>query len=1262
MRRAMKDARYWWLLLVAALALGLHVWLTPYVSPTAALRLRVQREEAPRLAAQFLAKEKVRIPAGYRTVTTFGTDSESKNYLEQTLGLQLANRVAQQEGFVYAWQVRLFRPGTQEEFYLSIDPDGRVIGFEHVLPSDQQAAESPHPEAAARAFLQRVCGVDVSAYELKNHSVVPHANRKDYRYTWERKQFKLGEATQRIAVIITGNQVIAYQRGLHIPDAFKLSFEKEDEKGNLLANVAFGFFTIFTIAGLVALVLGMARRTLNWRVAVLPAALVALVGLLNDVNLLPLQYTQFDVTDTDFAFWSKQALSIVQSLFYNFFSTCALVIAAEWLYRKAFPTHTPLSQWFTRRGIASTEGRKRVGVGYTLLCVHLAFAGLFYFLVERYLHGWSPAEVHYDDLFSTTAPWAFALLVGVQAAVAEEFLFRVLAISWLKRFLKHDWLAILIPAMVWAFAHCNYPNKPFYIRGIELTIIGVLFGLVFVRFGPLPTLISHAAFNAMLTAESFLGSVLWQTRISFLVVLLVVLVPVALAVVRPARCRQEEAEAATNEELTAATEEGADEQPAPTPVPAEDPPYRTMRPAGWVAGITGLLLCVLTIVAFLVMFYFDDKDGVAPGGGWRGASNPAPFWQAHYADRKEAVEKAMAALQRENAVVDGWVLSAIGEGGFGDNGEDYLTEYLSDDEADELVKRMAMPQFLWTVRWQKPLSRESWVVRLRTDGTIWDVVHTLPEDAGGIALTEELARQQSKKALSLAGIDLMHYRLTGSDAHAYPNRTAYTFTWEPKGLTVGKAQFLTRVRVEDGRVNGIERSIEPPDSFRFAHATERPMQTVATIIGALLMFGLLIWVGSVYVTTMLRYTMPWGWGIGAGIVCSVLLLAIAALLAPLYWAGLPTTIAPSLYLVGVIVAVFFGALMQGAVLGVSFPPAVALWHQYFPDQPGPRFWWRAFWQPFRYRAVWREAIINHYAILGTAGVIAFVSALIDRLSSGRSGVGEASIPPWVMQIQDVQEPTLLWFPLVNSYYPPLFLLVIMITLAALVLLGWLCMVTFGRHMFRHPLRAIGALVLLMGLPSVLTAGSAESALRNIGMLLVVLLAAWMLYRLVVRHNPLVLPLCIISFFCASSIVCFGEFHAYRLLAVFIPLAGVALYSWALISAIVAAGARPDLDAIRMNPDIPPPPDQISDEALAKYRTLQLSRPRLDQLAVDPEAEPEQLEPSSTPLLLSDDALVKYRAMQVSKPRLDEMEDGPEQAPSAEEKKADEGPVPEHLSW
>ena len=63
----------------------------------------------------------------------------------------------------------------------------------------------------------------------------------------------------------------------------------------------------------------------------------------------------------------------------------------------------------------------------------------------------------------------------------KRFLFRLLAISLLIRYLKKPWLAVLIPAVVWAFLHANYPQEPIYIRGLELTVVGVIFGVVFLR-------------------------------------------------------------------------------------------------------------------------------------------------------------------------------------------------------------------------------------------------------------------------------------------------------------------------------------------------------------------------------------------------------------------------------------------------------------------------------------------------------------------------------------------------------------------------------------------------------------------------------------------------------------------------------------------------------------------------------------------------------------------------------------------------------------
>ena len=130
---------------------------------------------------------------------------------------------------------------------------------------------------------------------------------------------------------------------------------------------------------------------------------------------------------------------------------------------------------------------------------HLGYVTLFYILGNDYLGVWSPATMtQYSNAYSTYLPWIYPLLTGLVAATMEEFLFRLVAISLLLRWFKRSWLALLVSAVVWAFLHADYPQEPIYIRGLELTIVGILLGIVFLRFGVWATIISHYVYNCFL--------------------------------------------------------------------------------------------------------------------------------------------------------------------------------------------------------------------------------------------------------------------------------------------------------------------------------------------------------------------------------------------------------------------------------------------------------------------------------------------------------------------------------------------------------------------------------------------------------------------------------------------------------------------------------------------------------------------------------------------------------------------------------------------
>src|SRR5260370_8428527 len=84
------------------------------------------------------------------------------------------------------------------------------------------------------------------------------------------------------------------------------------------------------------------------------------------------------------------------------------------------------------------------------------------------------------------------------ASTSEEFLFRLFAIPFVERVTKSRVLAILLPAFSWSFLHSAYPQEPGYIRGIEVGIIGIVAGIVMLRWGIVATLIWHYTVDASL--------------------------------------------------------------------------------------------------------------------------------------------------------------------------------------------------------------------------------------------------------------------------------------------------------------------------------------------------------------------------------------------------------------------------------------------------------------------------------------------------------------------------------------------------------------------------------------------------------------------------------------------------------------------------------------------------------------------------------------------------------------------------------------------
>src|SRR5437016_7861973 len=115
------------------------------------------------------------------------------------------------------------------------------------------------------------------------------------------------------------------------------------------------------------------------------------------------------------------------------------------------------------------------------------------------------------------------------ASTSEEFLFRLFAIPFVERMTKSRVLAVILPAFSWSFLHSAYPQEPGYIRGIEVGIIGIVAGMVMLRWGILATLIWHYTVDASLVGLLLIRSNSLYFKISGVVVGAAALAPLDFA-------------------------------------------------------------------------------------------------------------------------------------------------------------------------------------------------------------------------------------------------------------------------------------------------------------------------------------------------------------------------------------------------------------------------------------------------------------------------------------------------------------------------------------------------------------------------------------------------------------------------------------------------------------------------------------------------------------------------------------------------------------
>lgn len=850
--------------------------------PSASINLTVGREEALNRAERFLRHQGFAL-RGYRRAVGFHWEDQAKNYLEKEVGLKRANRLMRKDVNVWHWHCRWFKPLQKEEFSVSLSPDGRLVGFNHVIEETAKGASLPATTARtiAEHFLRQQ-HLNLADYRLLESDREERPHRVDHTFTWERKDFKAKESTCRIFVAVRGDQLGDYLQFLKIPEAWDRAEARKSSRRGLLLSVAGLFSAALGLAAFVVMLLKVRERQIRLQFGIAVGLLLAALGAIAQANMFPLRWLEYDTTESVGAFLSGQVVALLVGIVGTVVALLVVALPAEALGREVFPAKVPLSQFLTARFWCSREVFTASFVGCCLAFVWAAYVTLFYIIGCRF-GVWSPAEVKYSDVLATPLPWIYPLTLGLHAAVNEELMFRLFAIALLLRCLKRPCLAITLPAIVWGFLHSGYPQEPIYVRGIEVSIVGIVDGLLFLRFGFFAPFIAHYAYNALMGGMILLRTHEAYLQISGAVVVALMLAPLlpgaALLLRRRPLVSTDEIQAGETPVVQPPVEVVAATQP---PLQAEEAFTPLPRSCFWVLG---------ALAACGVMAHFLSPVRERFGDFVRVTVN-----------RKQAQAIADNYLRSKGVAIGKFREVTSFDNELNDDETDYAYQRIGRRRLNELCRDRLGGDVFWRTRYFVPLRKEEYEVGILSDGRFLDYSHTLEETAPGARLTQQEARRRAEEYLRREKqIDLGRYRLAEASTERREKRTDHYFTWEDKAAKVGEGTFRLSLTVQGAEVMNFRQFLKVPEKWYRAREERGVKDTVITGIMTVAGLAFVIYCVVLFIRAFARRQINWRLAlpVAAGVALLSLLDELNKL--PDLWSGYSTSTPLPVFLTHVVI-------------------------------------------------------------------------------------------------------------------------------------------------------------------------------------------------------------------------------------------------------------------------------------------------------------------------------------------------------------------------
>ncbi|MHA7965667.1 CPBP family intramembrane glutamic endopeptidase [Paenibacillus sp. CAU 1782] len=505
------EWRKYWLaaLLLTAVFMVIEIYpLVKSVSNHPYQNKVISKAEAANAAIEFATQET-------------GLSFEASHVVHQTK--KLFNGYLSKEKLLEQYETEYGTRYPGDTFQVNLDQtNGKAYGFVYVHMYTGEIAAWKFNISKNEPLNDKAAVLSALNKALQSRDIDPGKLTPAGKDTWQVEGAFIGDASLFIKAVAQENNgtisLVEFKPEFNVPQTYSSYVAKQDNLAKWMTGIGYVFFSI--VLGILAIIYSILyRKHTSFKYGILLTIVFFIAYLIMNLNMLDGGYAVSGETRMPQGFGMVTVFLTILLAIPMVGSVYVSIVGGDGLWKSQGRDLWPRP---SAPGFGDHVWRS-VWLSYLFALGMLGLQPLLFKGLELIIGTWSTTDVMMSP-YNMGVLWLMPVLAWA-AAISEEAVFRFFGIGLLRKWFRHTFAATIIPTIIWSLGHVMYPFYPSTTRLFELMIIGLLFSFIFVRYGFITAVFTHAIFNSIAVASSLylIGSIVDIVSATFFIVLPVII-------------------------------------------------------------------------------------------------------------------------------------------------------------------------------------------------------------------------------------------------------------------------------------------------------------------------------------------------------------------------------------------------------------------------------------------------------------------------------------------------------------------------------------------------------------------------------------------------------------------------------------------------------------------------------------------------------------------------------------------------------------------